>query len=69
MKTTNEIYMSLTTKCIGHDIRLTRVVANLAIVVVERFHPTSLSHIEFFLVKDVCRLLWSVKTTHLVPYR
>ncbi|MFS7939989.1 hypothetical protein Hanom_Chr05g00458381 [Helianthus anomalus] len=53
MKITNEIYMSLTTKCIGHDIRLTRVVANLAVVVVEQFHPTSLSHIEFFLVKNV----------------
>ncbi|MFS7968527.1 hypothetical protein Hanom_Chr09g00798551 [Helianthus anomalus] len=35
VKTTNGIYMSFTTKCIGHGIRLTRVVANLAIVVVK----------------------------------
>ncbi|MFS7923506.1 hypothetical protein Hanom_Chr03g00261521 [Helianthus anomalus] len=45
--------MSLTTKTIGHDIRLARMVRNLAVVVIKKLYPSSLTHIQFLLVKDV----------------
>ena len=35
LETTDAFYMSLTTKCVGYDIRLTGMVANFAVVVVE----------------------------------
>ncbi|MFS7953374.1 hypothetical protein Hanom_Chr07g00617811 [Helianthus anomalus] len=41
------------TKRIGHDIRLTRMVANFAIVIVQEFNPTSLPHVQLFLIKNI----------------
>ncbi|MFS7936243.1 hypothetical protein Hanom_Chr05g00413231 [Helianthus anomalus] len=41
------------TKRIGHDIHLTRMVANFAIVIVQEFNPTSLPHVQLFLIKNM----------------
>ena len=43
----------LSTKRIGYDIRLTMMVANLAIVVTQEFNPTSLPHVQLLLIKNM----------------
>ncbi|MFS7994727.1 hypothetical protein Hanom_Chr12g01109471 [Helianthus anomalus] len=43
----------LSTKRISYDIRLTRVVANIAIVIAQELVPTSLPHVQLFLIKNM----------------
>ncbi|KAF5808403.1 hypothetical protein HanXRQr2_Chr04g0144971 [Helianthus annuus] len=52
---TNSLEMGLTTKGVGYYIRLAWMIANFAVVVVKQFHPTSLSHVQLFLVKDMLK--------------
>jgi len=47
--------MNLTAKGIGYDIRLARMVANFAIIITQKLGPSTLSHVELFLIKDVLK--------------
>nr|GEW96510.1 reverse transcriptase domain-containing protein [Tanacetum cinerariifolium] len=41
------------TMCTGYYIRLTRMVANFAVIIVEKLYPTTLMHIQLFLIEDM----------------
>ena len=38
---------------VGNDICFAWVITNLTVVIVEKFYPSALTHIKFFLIKDM----------------
>ena len=40
-------------ECVGNDICFAWVITNFTVVIIEKCHPSTLTHIKFFLTKDM----------------
>ncbi|KAJ0433217.1 hypothetical protein HanIR_Chr17g0867781 [Helianthus annuus] len=40
-------------ECVGNNICLAWVITNLTVIIVKKFYPSALTHVKFFLIKDV----------------
>ena len=45
-------HVTLSAERVSNHIRLAWVITNLTVVIVEKFYPSALTHIKFFLIKD-----------------
>ncbi|MFS7955756.1 hypothetical protein Hanom_Chr07g00646331 [Helianthus anomalus] len=50
---TNAEQITPSAERIGNNICFSWVITNLTIVIVEKFYPSVLTHVKFFLIKDV----------------
>ena len=50
---TNAMQIASSAESVSNDICFARMITNLTVVIVEKFHPSALTHIQFFLAEDV----------------
>ncbi|KAJ0577954.1 hypothetical protein HanIR_Chr05g0241911 [Helianthus annuus] len=50
---TNAMQIASSAEGVGNDIYFARMVTNLTVVIVEKFYPSTLTHIKFLLADDV----------------
>ncbi|KAJ0920007.1 hypothetical protein HanRHA438_Chr05g0236121 [Helianthus annuus] len=53
----NTKHITPSAECVGNNICLAWVITNLTVVIVKKFYPSALTHVKFFLIKDVFKLL------------
>ncbi|KAJ0716473.1 hypothetical protein HanPI659440_Chr13g0513141 [Helianthus annuus] len=49
----NAMQIASSAEGVGNDICFSRTITNLTVVIVEKFNPSALTHIQFLLVEDV----------------
>ncbi|KAJ0948955.1 hypothetical protein HanRHA438_Chr01g0033451 [Helianthus annuus] len=54
---TNAMQIASSAEGVGNDVFFARMVMDLTVVIVEKFHPSALAHIQFVLAEDVLQAL------------